>query len=129
MKKRIMIYLGMLVMFTTCLFLCGFTSEAKEQGAQSISGAVQVQEKIMNTYDDIPSEIKDPVEKGKHLVCYLVIALGAVVAIAGGIMLGTAWISHQQDMQVRGFIFFFVGIFFVLLPIIINWLVPKANLL
>ncbi len=127
MKKRIMIYFGMFAIFAACLFLCPIRTDAKERKVIQDKGTVY--EQIMNTYEDIPSEIKDPVEKGKHLICYLVIALGAVVTIAGGIMLGVAWLGHQQDMQVRGFIFFFVGIFFVLLPIIINWLVPKANLL
>ena len=86
MKKRIMIYFGMFAIFAACLFLCPIRTDAKERKVIQDKGTVY--EQIMNTYEDIPSEIKDPVEKGKHLICYLVIALGAVVTIAGGIMLG-----------------------------------------
>lgn len=126
MKKKIVVCLSMLAVFAACVFLCPVRTEARERAVQTrICSAYEQALKA----DDIPAEITEPVEKGKHLIVYLIIAFGAVCALVGGVLLGIAFLGHQQDMQARGFIFFFVGILIVLLPVIINWMVPKANLL
>lgn len=128
MKKKIVVYFGMLALFMACLVLCPVRTKAEgNDGQVRICSAYGYGQALKA--DDIPAEITEPVEKGKHLIVYLIIAFGAVCALVGGVLLGIAFLGHQQDMQARGFIFFFVGILIVLLPVIINWMVPKANLL
>ncbi len=128
-KNKIRIFLvSTLMMLSMCFLFSSIRVNAKEINSFKTNNRTEV---IMNNYnfDDIPGEIKEPVDKGKKLVVYFTISLGAVFALVGGVLWLITLTGHATDMKMAGVISFWIGIVMVLLPIIINWFVPDAKLL
>ena len=121
MKKRIVMVWSILLI-AVCFFSSTVSEvKAKEYGNREIKSVV-----AFEAVGDIPAEITQPIEKGKKLLAYLVMSLGAVAALIGAVFLGIAFLGHQPDMRINGFIFLGVGLLMFFAPIIINWLLGQT---
>lgn len=119
MNRKIMKLAGMLVL-TVCLFLSPAGQSTKAKTIPADRGM------MLMSADDIPEEITAPIEKGKQLLAYLVMSLGAIAALVGIVFLGIAFLGHQPDMRIQGFIFLGVGFLLFAAPIVINWMLGKS---
>ena len=113
LKKRIMICLGMLSI-VTCLFFCG--TDVAAQG-RIVGEAVAEGSTI-----EIPKEVKEPVEKGKAFMAYIIISIGGICILVGLLFLAINFFGHQQDMKMAGIIAIGVGLMLCCGTIFVNWI-------
>lgn len=120
-KKKIVMYVCMLLM-TMCLFFSNpVTSKAKES-----KNEVNTITSVTLCDDDIPKEITEPIERGKKLLAYLVVSLGAIAALVGLVFLVIAFIGHNPEQRITGFILLGGGIVLALGTVIVNWLMGET---
>lgn len=120
MNKRIkkMVAAGMLIL-SVCFLFCANMTNAR---ASELTYGNGMAEAMYSAADDIPEEITQPIERGKQLMAYLVISLGGLIALIGIVFLGIAFLGHQQEMKLQGFIFLGVGVILFAGPLVINWI-------
>lgn len=75
--------------------------------------------------DELPKEIKEPIEKGMTLLEYLVVTIGIVVLIVGIVLLAISFFGHQNDMKIAGFIGVGAGIVIIAAPFIAKWIAGR----
>lgn len=115
-------YMYTLLISIVCFLFTPITVEACE--LESDVGIVDVIN-FNETTEDIPTEIKEPIEKGLSLLEYFVITIGIVVIIIGGVLLAINFFGHQNDMKVAGFIAIGVGMFLTVIPIFAHWIAGR----
>ncbi|MBO5509326.1 MAG: hypothetical protein J5962_02585 [Lachnospiraceae bacterium] len=121
--KRFMV-LGTL--FTMCFLFVTNTYEVNAK-AYSCESYVSADGIIMADYD-IPNEVKEPVEKGKSLVKYLLYAFCGIVALVGIIMAVVGSLRHNPDISANGWKVVGIAVVGFVAVAVINWLVPDAKL-
>lgn len=119
-SKRILFLMGMLLMLTF-LFFCPegkLNAKAAEQKFHDRTVVVQ----SSNVGQNVPEEVKDPINKGLSLLVYLIIVAGIIIFLIGLVLLGITFIGHQQDQFVKGILALGVGILLAAGPFIAEWL-------
>lgn len=120
--KKIIYIVCMLAVLTGCFFCTAKTAQAKENATtQTIS--VSSGNVILNS--DVPAEVKEPIEKGKSLVTYVVRVAGWLMVVFGFVFLGISFFSHQTDQRIMGAIALGVGFLVAFSPEIANWITGK----
>ena len=115
-KKKIVMYVSMLFM-TMCLFFSNPVSvKAKEN-----NNDIQIITTVTLNNDDIPKEIKEPVERGKRLLSYLIMSIGAIFALIGFVMFLYSLAGHPEQ-RLQSILFFGAGLLTAFSPVIVNWL-------
>lgn len=125
MRKNILMYMfGMLAVLMGCFF--NTPEEVKAAQVPEAGVSVQMQEPTLvqaAAYNsDIPAEVTNPIDKGKKLVAYVVVAAGWVCFIIGLLFVGIAFFGHQSDMRIQGIIAVGVGALLGVAPTIATWI-------
>lgn len=122
MKIKKIIYMFMLfAVLCGCFFYTPKKICAKEQSVQQTVEATMTA-RIVNNNNDVPQEIKEPIEKGKGLFTYIIRVLGWLVVVFGFVFLAISFFSHQTDQRIMGAIALFVGLLIAFSPEIANWI-------
>lgn len=126
-KKQIYV-LSTLVLFTMCFsFFQPVKAHAEERKTTN---------EIMKTVSvdvsgkDVPEEIKSPIQKGLMLLGWLVISLGAMALLAGFALMAFDKFTgggHAGSGAI-GIKIAVLGVFLILAPVTISWLVPGFSL-
>lgn len=123
--KRFMV-LGTL--FTMCfLFVSNTYTYEVDAKAYSCESYVSADGIILADYD-VPTEVKEPVEKGKSLVKYLMYSFCGIVALVGIIMAVVGALRHNPDVSANGWKVVGIALVGFLAVAVINWLIPDAKL-
>lgn len=118
MRKNVLLYMfTMLAVLMGCFF---YTPEEVKAAEQPVSISAQVQ--MVAFSGDIPEEVTKPIEKGKSLVAYAVVAAGWVAFLVGLLLLAISFFGHQSDMKIQGFVALGVGALLGVGPTIANWI-------
>lgn len=75
----------------------------------------------------IPTEVKEPIEKGESFIIFLVTRFGGIALLIGIVLAAIAWLGHQPEMKLTSVIFVGVGILLAFGPRIADWFVPSLN--
>lgn len=131
--KKILLYVtGTLAIIAACIFFTpGIKSMAHGKLPEEGTSVVVRNVTIDTSGTDIPAEIKSPVQKIMNLVAWLMICIGILAILIGGIMFLSNLLTGGGHPGAGGIGFKIMigGIIVLLLPILVNWLFPKVNLL
>lgn len=119
MRRNMILY-----MFTMLAVLmgCFFNTPAKVKAAEPGTAQISAQAQTIAFSSDIPEEVTNPIEKGKSLVAYAVVAAGWVAFLVGLLLLAISFFGHQSDMKIQGFVALGVGALLGVGPTIANWI-------
>lgn len=117
-----------LYVFTLFAVLCGCFFHAEGTSAQEArSGSAGKQEAYVSAGDvicsneDVPGEIKKPIEKGKSLFTYIIRVIGWLMVVFGIIFFAISFPTHQTDQRIMGGVSFFIGLLVAFAPEIAAW--------
>lgn len=128
-KRNILYVFGTLFVMTMCLFFSQpVNSRAAER--QEISCYIHHSVTIDASGNDIPEEIKSPIQKGQMLVGWLVISIGGLCILVGLVLMGFDKLSGggHAGAGAVGIKVACIGAVLVLAPVILSWILPGFSL-
>lgn len=127
MKKKKLLLI-MLAVLTGCFSFVPVKAQAKDQ-AREMEQSVCLAESMhpgtapfIAKDTDVPEEVKEPIEKGKSLITYIIRVFGWLIVIFGVLFFAISFFSHQTDQRITGIIAFFVGLLVAFAPEIAKWI-------
>ena len=124
-NKKMLYVMSTLLILTMCFsFFQPVRAQAEERTPVMRSVSVDI------SGNDIPEELKNPINKGTMLLGWLVIAVGAMAVLAGLILIAfDKWSGGgHAGAGATGIKVAVVGGVLILAPIILSWLLPGFNL-
>ena len=123
-NKKMLYLMSTLLILTMCSFFRPVRAHAEEHTPVMRSVSVDI------SGNDIPEEIKNPINKGTMLLGWLVIAMGAMAVFAGLILIAfDKWSGGgHAGAGATGIKVAVIGGVLILAPIILSWLLPGFNL-
>lgn len=124
MKKnvnRIMLLMGMWLMLTF-LFFCPENVKAKSLDTIQNAPCIMTNDGMLLIDQEVPEEVKNPIDKGLSLIVYLVIVSGIMIFLVGLVLLAITFLGHQQDMLMKGILALGAGALLAAGPFIAEWI-------
>lgn len=124
LNMKLLYVMSTLLILTMCSFFRPVISHAEEHTPVMRSVNVDI------SGNDIPEELKNPINKGTMLLGWLVIAMGAMAVLAGLILIAfDKWSGGgHAGAGATGIKVAVIGGVLILAPIILSWLLPGFNL-
>jgi len=118
MRKNVILYMfTMLAVLMGCFFYAPKEVKAAEPGTVQVSATMQTVQT-----GDIPNDVVKPIENGKKLVAYVVVAAGWVSFLVGLLLLAISFFGHQSDMKIQGLVALGAGALLGVAPTIATWI-------
>lgn len=118
MRKNVILYMfTMLAVLMGCFFYAPKEVKAAEPGTVQVSATMQTVQT-----GDIPNDVVKPIENGKKLVAYVVVAAGWVSFLLGLLLLAIYFFGHQSDMKIQGLVALGAGALLGVAPTIATWI-------
>lgn len=118
MRKNVILYMfTMLAVLMGCFFYAPKEVKAAEPGTVQVSATMQTVQT-----GDIPNDVVKPIENGKKLVAYVVVAAGWVSFLIGLLLLAISFFGHQSDMKIQGLVALGAGALLGVAPTIATWI-------
>jgi lipoprotein len=118
MRKNMILYMfGMVAVLMGCFFYAPKEVKAAEPGTVQVSATMQTVQT-----GDIPNDVVKPIENGKKLVAYVVVAAGWVAFLVGLLLLAISFFGHQSDMKIQGLVALGAGALLGVAPTIATWI-------
>ncbi len=118
MRKNVILYMfTMLAVLMGCFFYAPKEVKAAEPGTVQVSATMQTVQT-----GDIPNDVVKPIENGKKLVAYVVVAAGWVSFLLGLLLLAISFFGHQSDMKIQGLVALGAGALLGVAPTIATWI-------
>jgi hypothetical protein len=118
MRKNMILYMfGMVAVLMGCFFYAPKEVKAAEPGTVQVSATMQTVQT-----GDIPNDVVKPIENGKKLVAYVVVAAGWVSFLVGLLLLAISFFGHQSDMKIQGLVALGAGALLGVAPTIATWI-------
>lgn len=118
MRKNVILYMfTMLAVLMGCFFYAPKEVKAAEPGTVQVSATMQTVQT-----GDIPNDVVKPIENGKKLVAYVVVAAGLVSFLLGLLLLAISFFGHQSDMKIQGLVALGAGALLGVAPTIATWI-------
>ena len=118
MRKNMILYMfGMVAVLMCCFFYAPKEVKAAEPGTVQVSATMQTVQT-----GDIPNDVVKPIENGKKLVAYVVVAAGWVSFLVGLLLLAISFFGHQSDMKIQGLVALGAGALLGVAPTIATWI-------
>lgn len=118
MRKNMILYMfGMVAVLMGCFFYAPKEVKAAEPGTVQVSATMQTVQT-----GDIPNDVVKPIENGKKLVAYVVVAAGWVLFLVGLLLLAISFFGHQSDMKIQGLVALGAGALLGVAPTIATWI-------
>lgn len=118
MRKNVILYMfGMVAVLMGCFFYAPKEVKAAEPGTVQVSATMQTVQT-----GDIPNDVVKPIENGKKLVAYVVVAAGWVSFLVGLLLLAISFFGHQSDMKIQGLVALGAGALLGVAPTIATWI-------
>ena len=108
---------GMVAVLMGCFFYAPKEVKAAEPGTVQVSATMQTVQT-----GDIPNDVVKPIENGKKLVAYVVVAAGWVSFLVGLLLLAISFFGHQSDMKIQGLVALGAGALLGVAPTIATWI-------
>ena len=119
MRKNVILYMfSMLAVLMGCFFYTPKEVHAAEPGTVSVT--MQTVQTVQT--GDIPNDVVKPIENGKKLVAYVVVAAGWVAFLVGLLLLAISFFGHQSDMKIQGLVALGAGALLGVGPTIATWI-------
>lgn len=122
MKKKMKYLLVMLAVLMGCFSFVPVRAQAHERENEVVEISQKHVDITIIARNDVPTEIKQPIEKGKSLFTYLIRVTGWMIAIFGFLFFAISFFSHQTDQRITGAIAFFIGLLVAFAPEITSWI-------
>lgn len=118
MRKNVILYMfTMLAVLMGCFFYAPKEVKAAEPGTVQVSATMQTVQT-----GDIPNDVVKPIENGKKLVAYVVVAAGWVSFLVGLLLFAISFFGHQSDMKIQGLVALGAGALLGVAPTIATWI-------
>lgn len=116
-KNMILFMFGIVAVLMGCFFYAPKEVKAAEPGTVQVSATMQTVQT-----GDIPNDVVKPIENGKKLVAYVVVAAGWVSFLVGLLLLAISFFGHQSDMKIQGLVALGAGALLGVAPTIATWI-------
>ena len=116
-KNMILFMFGIVAVLMGCFFYAPKDVKAAEPGTVQVSATMQTVQT-----GDIPNDVVKPIENGKKLVAYVVVAAGWVSFLVGLLLLAISFFGHQSDMKIQGLVALGAGALLGVAPTIATWI-------